>query len=98
MRLERAEALAGSDLPRDAAIARLGEGWVAEEALAISVYCALVARNFKDGIISLSITTAIRTQPAPSRATARHHAWLEGDSAGMANATGATRRYHRAGR
>jgi len=43
--------LAGSDLPRDAAIAQLGEGWVAEEALAISVYCALRARNFKDGVI-----------------------------------------------
>lgn len=49
--LEQAEALAGSDLPRDAAIAQLGEGWVAEEALAISVYCALGARDFKDGVI-----------------------------------------------
>ena len=49
--MEQAEALAGSDLPRDAAIAQLGKGWVAEEALAISVYCALGARNFKDGVI-----------------------------------------------
>lgn len=32
------ERLAKSELPRDAAIAELGEGWVAEEALAISVY------------------------------------------------------------
>ena len=28
----------------------LGEGWVAEEALAICVYCALVARDFRHGI------------------------------------------------
>ncbi len=49
--LERAEYLAVSGLPHDEAIKRLGEGWVAEEALAISVYCALVARNFKHGVI-----------------------------------------------
>jgi ADP-ribosyl-[dinitrogen reductase] hydrolase len=33
------------------AIAELGEGWVAEEALAISVYCALVARDFRQGVV-----------------------------------------------
>lgn len=49
--LETAERLATSALPRDVAIAELGEGWVAEEALAISVYCALVAKDFRDGII-----------------------------------------------
>ena len=43
--------LAGSDLPPEEAIARLGQGWVAEQALAISIYCALVARNFRHGII-----------------------------------------------
>lgn len=31
-------------------IAQLGEAWVAEEALAISLYCAWVARNFEHGI------------------------------------------------
>ncbi len=29
----------------------MGEGWVAEEALAISIYCALVAKDFEQGII-----------------------------------------------
>jgi ADP-ribosylglycohydrolase len=48
--LERAEALAASDTPRAEAVARLGQGWIAEEALAISVYCALVARDFVDGV------------------------------------------------
>ena len=46
-----AKELADSDLPHEDAIARLGQGWVAEEALAISIYCTLVARNFKHGVI-----------------------------------------------
>jgi len=29
---------------------RLGEGWLAEEALAIAVYCALVAEDFAHGV------------------------------------------------
>ncbi|TVQ95252.1 MAG: ADP-ribosylglycohydrolase family protein [Chromatiaceae bacterium] len=49
--IEMAETLAMEGLPHDAAIARLGQGWVAEEALAISIYCALVARNLKHGVI-----------------------------------------------
>ncbi len=49
--LEMAEELAASDVPKQDAIRRLGQGWVAEEALAISVYCAMVARNFKQGVI-----------------------------------------------
>lgn len=49
--IEAAERLAKLELPCEAAIAELGEGWVAEEALAISVYCALVAKDFRDGII-----------------------------------------------
>ena len=49
--LRRARALArdGSELGAEA-VAALGEGWVAEEALAISVYCALVAQSFEDGV------------------------------------------------
>lgn len=43
--------LAVSGLPYEEAIARLGQGRIAEEALAISIYCALVARNFKHGVI-----------------------------------------------
>ncbi|ECX5877017.1 ADP-ribosylglycohydrolase family protein [Salmonella enterica] len=34
------------------AIKKLGEGWVGEEALAISVYCALTAQDFRSGIIN----------------------------------------------
>jgi ADP-ribosylglycohydrolase len=49
--IDHAEELAASDVPRDDAIDRLGQGWVAEEALAISIYCTLVARNFRDGVI-----------------------------------------------
>ncbi len=46
-----AETLATSGQPHEAAISQLGQGWIAEEALAISIYCALVARNFKHGVI-----------------------------------------------
>ncbi|WP_119157790.1 ADP-ribosylglycohydrolase family protein [Caldimonas tepidiphila] len=47
----QAQALAASGLPHEQAIARLGEGWVAEEALAISIYCALVARDFRHRVV-----------------------------------------------
>jgi ADP-ribosyl-[dinitrogen reductase] hydrolase len=35
----------------DKAIPVLGEGWVAEEALAISLYCALSAQSLEDGVV-----------------------------------------------
>lgn len=44
--------MADSGLPEADAIERLGEGWVAEEALAISLYCALVARDFSHGVVT----------------------------------------------
>src|SRR4051812_50187991 len=31
-------------------LASLGEGWVAEEALAMSIYCTLVAEDFRRGV------------------------------------------------
>ncbi len=49
--IELAEELAVSGLPHEEAVTQLGQGWIAEEALAISIYCALVARNFKHGVI-----------------------------------------------
>ena len=49
--LENAGSLASSDVPADVAIERLGQGWVAEEALAIALYCALKAGSFREGII-----------------------------------------------
>ena len=48
--LERAERLSEHTLPPPQAIAQLGQGWVAEEALAIAVYCALVAKDFRHGV------------------------------------------------
>lgn len=48
--LNQAERLAATDLAPQAAIAQLGEGWVAEEALAIAVYCALKARDFRHAV------------------------------------------------
>ena len=37
--------------PHAASIESLGGGWIAEEALAIAIYCALCAENFADGVI-----------------------------------------------
>jgi len=45
-----AEKLAVGGLPHAEAIRILGQGWVAEEALAISIYCALVGKSFQDGV------------------------------------------------
>jgi ADP-ribosylglycohydrolase len=49
--LEQAQVLSVSDLSSEQAITRLGQGWIAEEALAIAVYCALVARDFRHGVV-----------------------------------------------
>ncbi|EBO9898473.1 ADP-ribosylglycohydrolase family protein [Salmonella enterica] len=47
----KAEKLAFSGLEPRKAIKLLGEGWIAEEALAIAVYCALVAQDFREGVL-----------------------------------------------
>ncbi|ALB63958.1 NrtR-regulated ADP-ribosyl-glycohydrolase DraG [Cronobacter condimenti 1330] len=49
--LERARELAGSPRSAEEPVSALGEGWVAEEALAIAVYCALRARSFEEGVL-----------------------------------------------
>jgi ADP-ribosylglycohydrolase len=49
--VELAEELSRSEAGSPAAIKKLGEGWIAEEALAISVYSALCARNFEEGVV-----------------------------------------------
>ena len=49
--LRRAQQLAEQEPASPDALAQLGGGWVAEEALAIGVYCALSARNFEEGVI-----------------------------------------------
>lgn len=43
--------LSKSDVASDQAMSRLGRGWVAEEALAIGVYCALKARCFREDVL-----------------------------------------------
>lgn len=44
------EAVRGGE-PSAERVAALGEGWVAEEALAIGVYCALVAEDVRSGLL-----------------------------------------------
>ena len=49
--LEAAIYAASAGIPSAEAVETLGAGWVAEEALAISVYCALVAEDFRRGVL-----------------------------------------------
>lgn len=49
--LRRALSLAESEKSSPRVVERLGAGWVAEEALAISVYSALVASDFRQGVL-----------------------------------------------
>ncbi|MFT9596507.1 ADP-ribosylglycohydrolase family protein [Mesobacillus sp.] len=49
--MENAIQLASSDESPESAISKLGQGWVAEEALAISLYCALKEPDFKKALI-----------------------------------------------
>jgi len=51
MALREAVALADVGPARTETLVRLGEGWVAEEALAMGVYCALTADTFEEGVI-----------------------------------------------
>ena len=49
--IEHAQALAATRPGKTEAMQELGEGWVAEEALAISLYCALCAGDFESGVV-----------------------------------------------
>jgi ADP-ribosylglycohydrolase len=49
--IEKAIAFSRSDEKTEIAISKLGEGWVAEEALAIALYSALQEVNFKKALI-----------------------------------------------
>ena len=53
--MKKAVVLSGSDIPDLDAIHQLGEGWVAEEALAIAVYCALKYEDDFDAAIIASV-------------------------------------------
>lgn len=51
--IEKAVELSKADIPDIDAITRLGEGWVAEETLAIAVYCSLkYSDNFEKAIVA----------------------------------------------
>ena len=49
--LVRARALAGSATPSPEALVEIGQGWIAEEALAVALFCALRAGNLEEGVI-----------------------------------------------
>lgn len=49
--LDTALAMARQGEMPEKAIPMLGEGWVAEEALVISLYCALRAESLEDGVV-----------------------------------------------
>ena len=49
--IEKAESLAKSRPRERSALRELGKGFVAEEALAIGLYCALGAKDFEEGIV-----------------------------------------------
>jgi ADP-ribosylglycohydrolase len=49
--IERARSAAKEDPPTSETVERLGAGWVAEEALAIALFCALVSSDFESGVI-----------------------------------------------
>lgn len=54
-KIEEAIKLSKDPMPAHKAIKQLGEGWIAEEALAISIYCVLVATNFSE-LMTISVT------------------------------------------
>ena len=49
--IEKAEQLASSVAPAEECLPLLGEGWIAEEALAVALFCSLRAKNLEDGVI-----------------------------------------------
>jgi len=50
--VRRARRAAGSQRPTPENVERLGEGWVAEEALAIAIFCSLTADDFRSGVLA----------------------------------------------
>lgn len=49
--IENAETMAANVRADSAAVERLGGGWVAEEALAIALYCVLTTSTFEDAVV-----------------------------------------------
>ncbi|MDP8922049.1 MAG: ADP-ribosylglycohydrolase family protein [Chloroflexota bacterium] len=49
--VEMAQQLANDAPATPETVEKLGQGWVAEEALAIALFCSLVAKRFEDGVL-----------------------------------------------
>lgn len=49
--VERALSLAGDSTPTAEAIEELGQGWIAEEALSIALFCSLVSWTFENAVL-----------------------------------------------
>ena len=49
--MEKAESLAIAPLSPEEALAKIGQGWVAEEAMAIAVFCSLRSPNLEEGVV-----------------------------------------------
>ena len=49
--LDKAVQLVDARIQPNEALPLLGEAWVGEEALGVSIYCALMAENFRDGVL-----------------------------------------------
>lgn len=47
----RAGTLAAGGLPAEQCLPKLGQGWIAEEALAVALFCALRAESLEEGVI-----------------------------------------------
>jgi ADP-ribosyl-[dinitrogen reductase] hydrolase len=67
--IDRAVALSANGQADPEQVESLGAGWVAEEALAISLYCALVATDVRSGLLLAVNHTATVTVLGPSQAT-----------------------------
>lgn len=50
--VQKARQAAEWEAPIPEIVQRLGEGWVAEEALAIAIFCSLTARDFRSGVLA----------------------------------------------
>jgi ADP-ribosyl-[dinitrogen reductase] hydrolase len=61
----------------DRAISVLGEGWVAEEALGISLYCASTAESLKEGVIMAVNITGDSDSTGPLPATCWAHSMAD---------------------
>ena len=49
--IQKAVTLAAEGQPDSSKVASLGQGWIAEEALSIALYCALAAETFAEGVL-----------------------------------------------